>query len=214
MVILTQIFLFKHKSSKIWHKWLSQATMARKTWEDLCKIHEDLWSINKILWFLRDLKICEICAICVPNKFLWFPWFLCDKYLFICEKFCTFVQPKNIYIYATSFYYIIRSCGASAEVLPLHPAAVSLDQIEISFGRRSLFGASHKTEAPHVSPLWSRQYLRLSRPSLTARPSSPLGRSGEVCNKLLPHTRAAITARFSCVFAPLTFHSQKPDFWK
>ena len=93
--------------------------MTRKTWEDLCKIHEDLWSINKILWFLRDLKICAICVICVPNKFLWFLWFLCARYLFICEKFCTFVQPKNIYIYATKFYYIIRSCRACAEVLPL-----------------------------------------------------------------------------------------------
>ena len=135
---------------------------------------------TKFLWFQRNLKICEICVICVPNKFLWFPWFLCDKYLFICENFCTFVQPKNIYIYATKFYYIIRSCGACAEVLPLHPAAVSLVEVEVTDGRRSRFGTFVETEAPHLPPLWSRQYLRLSRPSLTARPSSPLGRSGEV----------------------------------
>ena len=135
---------------------------------------------TKFLWFLQDLKICAICVICVPNKFLWFLWFLCARYLFICEKFCTFVQPKNIYIYATKFYYIIRSCRACAEVLPLHPAAVSLVEVEVTYGRRSLLSASHTAEAPHVPPLWGRQDLRLPRPSLTARPSSPLGRPGEV----------------------------------
>ena len=178
MVYHTQIIFLKQKSSKIWHKWLSQATNGSE-WEDLCKIHEDLWSINKISVIPAEPKkiceICEICVICVPNKFLWFPWFLCAKYLFICENFCTFVQPKNIYVYATRFYYIIRSCRASAEVFPLHPAAVSVDQIEISFGRRSLLSASHTAEAPHFPPLWGRQDLRLPRPSLTARPSSLWG---------------------------------------
>ena len=44
--------------------------MARKTWEDLCKIHEDLWSIKKISVISAvPKKICEICAICVPNNF-------------------------------------------------------------------------------------------------------------------------------------------------
>ena len=141
---------------------------------------------TKFLWFQRNLKICEICAICVPNKFLWFPWFPCDKYLFICENFCTFVQPKNIYIYATRFYYIIRSCGACAEVFPLHPAAVSLAEVEIAPRRRSGFASSDQTPASHVSASRSKQNL--------------------------PSTRAAITARFSCISGSLSFLSPKSDF--
>ena len=167
---------------------------------------------TKFLWFQRNLKICEICAICVPNKFLWFPWFLCAKYLFICENFCIFVQPKNIYIYATRFYYIIRSCGASAEVLPIHPAAVSLVEVEVTFGRRSWFGTFVETEAPHLPPLWSRQYLRLSRPSLTARPSSPSGRSGEVCNTISSPTRTTTTALFSPISGSPGFMTGNSDF--
>ena len=52
--------------------------------------------------------------------------------LVICEKFCTFAVPKNIYIYATKFYYIIRSCRARTEVFSLHPVAVSLVEVEIA----------------------------------------------------------------------------------
>ena len=72
MVYHTQIIFLKQKSSIIWHKWLSQATNGSE-WEDLCKIHEDLWSINKISVIPAEPKkiceICEICVICVPNNF-------------------------------------------------------------------------------------------------------------------------------------------------
>ena len=54
--------------------------MARKTWEDLCKIHEDLWSINKISVISAEPKksvksvqsvcpinFCDFCDFCVTN---------------------------------------------------------------------------------------------------------------------------------------------------
>ena len=49
--------------------------------KDFCKIHEDLWSINKI------------------HKDLIFLWFLCAKDLVICENFRTFAVQKNIFIF-------------------------------------------------------------------------------------------------------------------
>ena len=102
-------------------------------------------------------------------------------------------MPKNIYLYATKFYYIIRSFGARAEVFPLHPGAVSLAQTEVTSGRRSCLGAPRTAEAPDI----------------------PAGRS----QYYLPTIRAAVAALFSWFFAPWrrakesrSFITGKPEF--
>ena len=77
-------------------------------------------------------------------------------------------MPKNIYLYATKFYYIIRPCGARTEVFPFHPAAVSLVEIEVTSGRRSCLGAPRTAEAPHVSAGRSKYYLPTIRAAVAA----------------------------------------------
>ena len=86
----------------------------------------------------------------------------------IFEKFCTFVPPKNIYIYATNFYYIIRSCRASAEVFPVHPATVGLAETEVAAAGIPGAGAPDEAETPHVPASGSKHYLPTIRAAVTA----------------------------------------------
>ena len=155
-------FLFKHKSPKIWHKWLSFATNGSE--RKICVRFMKIYGPS-----IKSIRI---------------------------QNFCDFSVPKN---------------WLSARI-SLHPAAVSLDQIEISFGRRSWFGTFVETEAPHLPPLWSRQYLCLPRPSLTARPSSPSGRPGEAGNTISSPTRTATTALFSPISGSPGFMTGNSDF--
>ena len=90
------------------------------------------------------------------------------RILRISGNFRTFVVPKNIHLYATKFYYIIRPCGARTEVFSLHPAAVSVVETEVTSGRRSCLGAPRTAEAPHVPTCRSQHYLPTIRAAVTA----------------------------------------------
>ena len=91
----------------------------------------------------------------------------------------------------TSYNYvskhkIFRSHRARSVLFPQHPAHVCLAEIEVSRTGRPRFSAPRAPSPPHLPTIGSQQNL--------------------------PITRAAITARFSCFSASLTFLSPKSDF--
>ena len=91
--------------------------------------------------------------------------------------FCTFVPPKNIYNYANRFMCINGPQRVGRTLLSVHPAAVSLAEIEVAAAGRSGLAAPYTVEASYVPSCGSKHYL--------------------------PTIRAAVTALFSCRFGLL-----------
>jgi len=79
---------------------------------------------------------------------------------------CTIVRNHQIKHSYGTIIKIIRTHGARTALFPLHPAALSLAEIEVTSRRRSRSPASNIAQAPHIPPVGSKQNLPISRTPL------------------------------------------------
>ena len=82
------------------------------------------------------------------------------------QYLCNVVRDHQIKPSYGTISKIIRTHGARTALFPLHPAALSLAEVEVTSRRRSRSPASNIAEAPFIPPVGSKQNLPMPRTPL------------------------------------------------